>query len=147
MIQRMLPIWSLPFGSYAFSKSSLYIWKFSVHILLKPNLKDFEHYLASTWNEHSCTIVWIFIHPRLFPFLSLAPWATPSVGTTVGLWQKQRLCCKAAFQGSTPRLSWEVLRKGSVVLAGSEGGRGQAPQDVQVWVGVQEWLQAVHRFL
>ena len=34
-------------GSPAFSKSSLYIWKFLVHVLLKPNLKDFEHYLAS----------------------------------------------------------------------------------------------------
>ena len=29
-------------GSFAFSKSSLYIWKFSVHILLKPTLKDFS---------------------------------------------------------------------------------------------------------
>ena len=34
-------------GSSTFSKSSLYIWKLSVHILLKPSLKDFEHYLAS----------------------------------------------------------------------------------------------------
>ena len=34
-------------GSSAFSKSSLYIWKFSVHILLKPNLEDFEHDLVS----------------------------------------------------------------------------------------------------
>ena len=34
-------------GSSAFSKSSLYIWKFLVHTLLKPSLKDFEHYLAS----------------------------------------------------------------------------------------------------
>ena len=34
-------------GSSAFSKSSLNIWKFLVHILLKPNLKDFEHYFAS----------------------------------------------------------------------------------------------------
>ena len=34
-------------GSSAFSKSSLYIWKFSVYILLKLSLKDFEHYLAS----------------------------------------------------------------------------------------------------
>ena len=32
-------------GSSAFSKSSLYTWKFSVHILLKPSLKDFEHNL------------------------------------------------------------------------------------------------------
>ena len=34
-------------GSSGFSKSSLFIWKFSIHILLKPSLKDFEHYLAS----------------------------------------------------------------------------------------------------
>ena len=34
-------------GFSAFSKSSLYIWKFSVHVLLKASLKDFEHYLAS----------------------------------------------------------------------------------------------------
>ena len=33
--------------SSAFSQSNLYIWKFLVHILLKPGLKDFEHYLAS----------------------------------------------------------------------------------------------------
>ena len=35
-------------GSSAFSKSSLYIWNFSVYVLLKPTLKDFEHNLAST---------------------------------------------------------------------------------------------------
>ena len=34
-------------GSSAFSKSSLNIWKFMVHVLLKPGLKDFEHYFAS----------------------------------------------------------------------------------------------------
>ena len=34
-------------GSYAFSKSSLNIWKFSVHILLKPSLENFEHYFDS----------------------------------------------------------------------------------------------------
>ena len=33
--------------SSAFSKSSLNIWKFSVHILLKPGLENFEHYIAS----------------------------------------------------------------------------------------------------
>ena len=32
----------------AFSKSRLNIWKFSVHILLKPGLENFEHYFAST---------------------------------------------------------------------------------------------------
>ena len=34
-------------GSSAFSKSILNIWKFSVHILLKPGLENFEHYFAS----------------------------------------------------------------------------------------------------
>ena len=34
-------------GSSAFSKSSLNIWKFMVHILLKPGLENFEHYFAS----------------------------------------------------------------------------------------------------
>ena len=34
-------------GSSAFSKSSLNIWKFSVHILLKPHLENFEHYFTS----------------------------------------------------------------------------------------------------
>ena len=34
-------------GSSAFSKSSLNISKFTVHILLKPGLEDFEHYFAS----------------------------------------------------------------------------------------------------
>ena len=33
--------------SSAFSKSSLYIWKFLVHVLVKPSLEDFEHYFAS----------------------------------------------------------------------------------------------------
>ena len=37
---------SLISGSSAFSKSSLNIWKFSVHILLKPGLEKFEHYFA-----------------------------------------------------------------------------------------------------
>ena len=34
-------------GSFAFSKPSLDVWKVSVHLLLKPSLKDFEHYCAS----------------------------------------------------------------------------------------------------
>ena len=47
-------------ASSAFSKSSLYIWNFSVYILLKPNVKDFANYLASMWSEHNFTVVWTF---------------------------------------------------------------------------------------
>ena len=42
-------------GTSAFSKSSLYIWKFSVYLLLKPGLKDFEHNLLVC---EMSTIVW-----------------------------------------------------------------------------------------
>ena len=47
-------------GSSAFSKSSLSIWKFSVHVLLKPRLENFEHYFASMWDECNCVVVWTF---------------------------------------------------------------------------------------
>ena len=46
--------------SSAFSKSNLHIWKFSVHILLKPVMKDFEYYFASGWDKYNCTVVWTF---------------------------------------------------------------------------------------
>ena len=45
-------------GSSTFSKSSLNIWKFTVHILLKPGLENFEHYFASVWDECNCSVVW-----------------------------------------------------------------------------------------
>ena len=38
-------------GSSAFSKSSLNIWKFMVHILLGPSVENFERYFASMWDE------------------------------------------------------------------------------------------------
>ena len=46
-------------GSSAFSKSSLNIWKFSVHGLLKPHLDNFEHYFAGMWDECNCGVLWI----------------------------------------------------------------------------------------
>ena len=47
-------------GSTAFSKSSLYIWRFSVCILLKPSLKDFDRNLINMWNKCNCMVVWTF---------------------------------------------------------------------------------------
>ena len=44
-------------GCSAFSKSSLNIWKFTVHILLKPGLENFEHYFTSVCNECNCAVV------------------------------------------------------------------------------------------
>ena len=51
---------NLTSGCSAFSKSSLYIWKFLVRVLLRPILMDFEDYLASMWNKHSWWVVWTF---------------------------------------------------------------------------------------
>ena len=47
-------------GSSASSKSSFTTWKFSVHILLRPGLENFEHYFASMWDECNCMVDWIF---------------------------------------------------------------------------------------
>ena len=47
-------------GSSAFSESSLNIWEFMVHVLLKPGLEKFEHYFASVWDECSCALVWVW---------------------------------------------------------------------------------------
>ena len=52
--------WQIDLCSSAFSKSSLNIWKFLVHILLKPNFENFEHYFASMWNECNYAVVWAF---------------------------------------------------------------------------------------
>ena len=43
----LVDVGNLISGSSAFSKSSLNIWKFTVHVLLKPGLENFEHYFAS----------------------------------------------------------------------------------------------------
>ena len=44
-------------GSSAFSKLSLYIWKFLIQVLLKPSLKDLENSLTSMGNECNCLVV------------------------------------------------------------------------------------------
>ena len=45
-------------GSSNFSKSRLNIWEFTIHVLLKPGLENFEHYFASVWDECNCVVVW-----------------------------------------------------------------------------------------
>ena len=70
-------------GSSAFSKTSLNIWKFMVHVWLKPGLENFEHYFTSMLDECNCAIVWAFfgiaflwdwnenwLFPVLWPLLS-----------------------------------------------------------------------------
>ena len=44
-------------GSSAFSKTSMNIWKFTVHILLKTGLENFEHYFTRVWDECNSVVV------------------------------------------------------------------------------------------
>ena len=53
----MFTIWSLILLRFLNPSCTSVI---SVHILLKPSLKDFEHNLASMWNECNCTVIWTF---------------------------------------------------------------------------------------
>ena len=59
MIQQMKAICSLvclPFLNPVWMSG-----KFSVHILLKPRLENFEHFFASMWDECNCVVVWAFL--------------------------------------------------------------------------------------
>ena len=47
-------------GSSAFSKYSLNIWCFSVHILLRPGLENFEHNFVTVWDEYNCVVARTF---------------------------------------------------------------------------------------
>ena len=52
-----LDVGNLICGSSAFSKSSLNIWKLMIHVLLKPGLENFEHYVTSMRDECNCAVV------------------------------------------------------------------------------------------
>ena len=63
-------------GSSAFSKSSLKIWNFRVHILLKPRLENFENYFANMWDECNCAVV---PEPQVTSKTSEAPTVYPEM--------------------------------------------------------------------
>ena len=80
---------SLISGSSAFSKSSLNIWKFSIHVLLKASLGKFQHYFARVWDECNCAGMWTFL---ALPFFGLerkltspSPLATAQSSKFVGI--------------------------------------------------------------
>ena len=52
--------WQFDLWFLCLSKSSLNIWKFSVHVHLKPSLENFELYFASVWDKCNCAVVWTF---------------------------------------------------------------------------------------
>ena len=68
-------------GSSAFSKPSLDVWKFLVHVTLKSNMQDFEHNLTSMGD--GSTVRW-FEHSLVLPFLG--------IGMRTGLFQSCGHC-------------------------------------------------------
>ena len=90
-------------GSSAFSKTSLNIWKSTVHVLLKSGLENFKHYFTSLWDECNCVVVWAFFgiaflwdwnenwpFPVLWPLLSfpnlLAYWVQHFHSISFRIW-------------------------------------------------------------
>ena len=76
-------------GSSAFTNTSLNIWRFMVHVLLKPGLENFEHYFIGLWDECNCVVFWAFFsfvvaqrlsvclqcrRPRFDPWVGKIPW-------------------------------------------------------------------------
>ena len=85
-------------GSSAFSQSSLHIWKFTVRVLLKPGLENFEYYFTSLWDKCNCEVVWTFFgisflwdcnenwpFPVLWSLLSFPNSLTDRVQSTAGI--------------------------------------------------------------
>ena len=82
---------NLIFRSSAFSKTRLNIWKFMVHVLLKPSLKNFEHYFASMWSKPNCPVVGTFFGIAILwdeneNCLFLVLWPLLSFPNMLGYW-------------------------------------------------------------
>ena len=75
-------------GSSAFSKSSLNIWKFTVHIVLKPGLENFEHYFAAAAKSLHLIILWLQLplYFKLWFFLQYLVLIIIREGRDVNLW-------------------------------------------------------------
>ena len=135
----------------------MYIWKFSVHKLLKPSLKDFERYLANMWNEYSCIVVWTFFGiallwdwnenwplPVLRPTIYIYSWTTKKA-------ERQRI---DAFQlwcwRRLLRVPWTARRSNQSILKIRPGccfGRNDAkaetpilwPPHAKSWLIGKDW--------
>ena len=99
--------------SSAFSKSSLNIWKFTVHVLLKPGMENFEHYFTSMWDECNCVVV---SHSLTLPFFG--------IGTKTDLFQSCGHCW--VFQIYW-HIEWSILLASSFRIWNSSTGIPSPP--------------------
>ena len=95
-------------GSPAFSKSSLTIWTFSVHVMLKPSLEDFEHNFISVGDEWNCLVVW-----TLFGTALLGNWDEDTFSSPVAT---------AGFSKFAGILSAAILTASSFRILNSSAG-------------------------
>ena len=112
-------------GSSDFSKTSLNISKFTVHVLLKPGLENFEHYFACMWDVCSYAVVWAFFgiaflwdwnenwpFPVLWPLLSFPNFLSYWVHTEHGFSNQNRMVspsvCLSCQEASISLLSFSI---------------------------------------
>ena len=109
---------NLTCGFSAFSKSSLNIWNFLVHILLKPCLENFERYFASMWGECNFVEVWTFFGLAFlwdwnenWPFPVL--WPLLSFPNLLAYWVQ---CFHSIIFQDLKQLSWNSITSTSLFI-------------------------------
>ena len=70
-------------GSSAFSKTSLNIWKLTVHVQLKPGLENFEYCFTGVWDECNCVFIWAFFGIAFLWDWKWSTWFTIIISVTV----------------------------------------------------------------
>ena len=104
-------------GSSAFSKTSLNIWKFMVHVLLKPGLENFEPYFTSMWDECNCVVAGAFFGIAFlwnwnenWPFAVL--WSLLSFPNVLAYWLQH---CHSIISQDLKQLHWNSITSTSFV--------------------------------
>ena len=126
-IQRILTILSLV--PLAFLKST-WIWKFTVHVLLKPGLENFEHYFTSVWDECNCAEVWTFFGIAFWDWNENWPfpvlWLLLNFPNWVAYWLTPQKRCHFHYRG----------------LEGKSRKSRDTWSNRQIWLWSTEWSRA-----
>ena len=140
---------NLIFGSSGFSKSVLNIWKFTFHILLNPDLENFEHYFTSMWDEYNSAAVWAFFGIA-FLWDWNENWPFPI------LWQKFFQICWHIECSTLPALSFRIWNSLAaipsfplaffIVMLPKTQMTSHSRISGSRWVSTASWLSALWRF-
>ena len=94
-------------SSSSFSKPSLDIWNFLVHIMLKPSLKDFELNVSSMGDECNCLVVWTFFSTALLGNWD-EDWPFPVLWPLLGF-PNLLTCWVQHFDSIILKLCWNLI--------------------------------------